>query len=90
MKTETEVLMQEYFKNKDKLKVLKYKRINYAAAHTCWVDNINKPPCYMEESGLEFDDFCETCKVKHRFFLEIKKLAHRNKGILLRVRGLTK
>jgi len=63
MKTETEVLMQEYFKNKDKLKVLKYKRINYAAAHTCWVDNIN---------------------------LEIKKLAHRNKGILLRVRGLTK
>lgn len=89
MKTETEVLMQEYFKNKDKLKVLKYKRINYASANRCYAD-MHEPPCYMEEPELEFDDFCETCKVKHRFFLEIKKLAHRNKGILLRVRGLTK
>ncbi len=88
MKTETEVLMQEYFKNKDKLKALKYERMIYGTANRCSA-YMHEPPCYMEPE-YEFDDFCETCKVKHRFFLEVKKLAHRNKGILLRVRGLTK
>ena len=85
---EVELLMQEYFKNKDKLKALKYERMLYGAVNKCYADR-SQPPCYMKD-GYEFDDFCEICKVKHKLFLEVKKLAHRNKGILLRVRGLTK
>ena len=80
--------MQEYFKNKDKLKALKYERMLYGAANKCCSD-MGQSPCYLD-TEYEFDDFCEICKVKHKLYLEVHKLAHRNKGILLRVRGLTK
>ena len=80
------LLMRTYFKNKDKLKELKYERTINSKSDGCVT---SEPECY-QVGDYEVSDFCEFCQKRHELYLEIKKLSHQNTGIMLKVRSLTK
>lgn len=73
-------LMQKYFANKDEKKKIKIERQEYMTTHKCEGED-----CVRD--GTEEVDYCDVCKVRHNFYLRLKKLQHENTGIMLKVRS---
>lgn len=88
-------LMAKYFQNKDERKQIKIERLEYLTNHKCKIKGIKLQneeseygvldDCIRED--IEVEGYCETCKVRHNFYLRLKKLQHENIGIMLKVRG---
>lgn len=73
-----ENLLIEYFSNKDDLKKLKSERAKFSAKKGCHDDDFFT--CFSV--GKKANELCPVCAEKHKYFLEIKKLAHRNSTIM--------
>lgn len=75
-------LMNIYFKSKDEDKELREERITFNKNHKC-----DGEDCVRD--GTKEQDFCDVCKIRHSYFLSLKKLQHQRSGIMKRVRKLT-
>lgn len=84
-----ELLMRQFFANKDARKKIKAQRIEYLTVNKCANKGKIKgvygmADCITEK--LSNEDCCATCKTRNIFFQTMKSLQYKNIGILKTVR----
>ena len=76
-------LLQEYFENKDKIKLVKVARTELWEIGKCDTPDDN---C-IHPLGIIKSDLCPFCKKRNEFYNQIQRLVARNHGIMNSLRS---
>lgn len=82
------LLMKRWFDNRDEKRKIKIERGMWMEKYNCeFRDEMEKTDCiHREDFKSDINQFCDSCKTRHNFYLRLKKLSNENIGILNKVR----
>jgi hypothetical protein len=79
-------LLKQYFTNKKILSTLKDQRREFAEKNKCTSPIPMQGDCRWRDIPAE--DFCDNCKVKHNYYLNIQKIAAKNRGVMTKLKNI--